>query len=446
MKYEPIAKAGARPAAFFPLLALPLLFLAPVTHDSIWQVWVGRQMLHGARLYTDIVEVNPPLIFWLAMPQAAIGEWIGLGAAPVTIMFTIALTLTSLFLSPQRYILPLLAAFTLLPLAILGKAEHFALVATAPYVFLIAARMGDREIKHAWLIGFFASLGFAMKPYFAIVPIALEFLVWTKPRIRPETIALAVSAALYAAAVLLFAPTYLAVIVPMARQAYAPFAAGGPSGLVPLAAFLIAGIGAVGRKSSPTGKALMVAALAFLPAVFIQDKGWPYQSIPARGFLFLAIASELMRARGRPLRDAALCLAAILCFYSSGLYHNYFRSEFDRHVAGVPRGASIDMITTNPGMAWPMVEERGLRWIPRQMCLWQLPASWEQPSLVPGLKQMVADDLAKRPDLVIVDERRHAGIEAVLPSHFHQDYKLVLRTPHMASFRLRASAPAAPEP
>jgi hypothetical protein len=166
--------------------------------------------------------------------------------------------------------------------------------------------------------------------------------------------------------------------------------------------------------------------------------------VPARGFLFLAIATELMRARGRPVRDAVLSLAAILCFYPFGPYQNDYRSEFGRHVAGLPRGASVDMVTTNPGMAWPMVEERGLRWIPRQMCLWQLPASWEQPSLVPGLKQIVANDLSKRPDLVIVDERQHAGVEALLPAHFLEDYRLVLRTPHMASFRLRA--PVAPGP
>lgn len=438
MKHEPITKAEIHPVALISLLALPLLFLAPVNQDSIWQIWVGRQILHGARLYTDIVEVNPPLIFWLAAPQAAIGEWFGISAAAVTIGFTIAMTLLSLFLSPRRYLVPLLAAFTLLPLAIFGKAEHVALVATAPYVFLVAARMAGNEVKHAWLIGFFAALGFAMKPYFVIVPVALEFLVWTKPRLRPETAALAISATLYALAVLLFARTYLTVIIPMVRQAYGPFAAGGPSGLVPLAAFLIAGLGAVHRKASPTGRALLVAALAYLPAVFIQDKGWPYQSIPARGFLFLAVAAELMRSRGRPRRDAALCVAAILCFYSFGPYHNSFRSEFDRHVADLPRGASVVMVTTNPGMAWPMVEERGLRWLPRQMCLWQLPASWDRPSLVPVLKKMVADDLAKKPDLVLVDERAHAGIDAVLPANFEEDYRVVRRTPRMASFRLRA--------
>jgi hypothetical protein len=445
MKYEPITKERAQPIALVALFALPLLFFAPVNHDSIWQIWVGRQILHGARLYTDIVEVNPPLIFWLSMPQAALGEWLGLGAAAVTILFSIALTLVSLYLSPRTYLLPLVAAFTLLPLSIFGKAEHWALVATAPYAFLTAARMGSGDVKHPWLIGFFAALGFAMKPWFALVPIALEVLVWTKPRVRPETLALVISAALYAAAVLLFEPTYLTVVVPMVRQAYGPFAAGSPSGLVALTAFLIAGLGAVGRKGSPTSMALMVAALAFLPAVFIQDKGWPYQSIPARGFLFLAIAAELMRSRGRPLRDGALALAAVLCFYPVGTYHNYFRSEFDRHVAGLPRGASIVMVTTNPSMAWPMVEELGLRWIPRQMCLWQLPASWEQPSLTPALKQMVANDLARRPDLVIVDERQHAGVEAVLPRNFRQLYRSVLKTEHMESFRLRTPVPTAPK-
>jgi hypothetical protein len=50
------------------LLIAPVLFKVPITHDEIWRMWIGRQMLHGAQLYRDIIEVNPPLWFWMAVP------------------------------------------------------------------------------------------------------------------------------------------------------------------------------------------------------------------------------------------------------------------------------------------------------------------------------------------------------------------------------------------
>jgi hypothetical protein len=446
VRHERIARTSERPLTMMALCSLPLLFFAPVNQDTIWQVWLGRQVLHGARLYTDIIEVNPPLIYWLAVPQAAVCELLHLSAAAVTIGFTIILSAASLLLSPSRYRLPLLVAFTVLPLAVLGKAEHFTLVATAPYVFLIAARKADGEVRLPWIIGFLAALGFAMKPFFVVVPLALECLIWSKPRIRPETVALVVSAVAYTAAVLIFAPAYMTDVVPMLRDAYGAFHGGEPVIIFVTLAFLLAAAGAVGRKGSPTTIALLVAALAFLPAVFIQNKGWSYQSLPARGFLFLAIAAELIRTRGRPVQDAILASSALLCFYPFGPYRNEFRAETERHLAGLPRGSSVAVFATNPGIAWPMVEERGLRWTPRQMCLWQLFASMKRPELTPSLKSMVAADLRKRPDTVIVDARRSTGpaAQALLPADFREHYALALRTPRMISYRLtsaRASPP-----
>jgi hypothetical protein len=407
------------------------LFFIPIGHDSVWQIWVGRQMLHGARLYTDILEVNPPLLYWLAMIQAIIAELIG--ARLGVIVFCLALIGISLSLTPAPYRIPVLLAATILPLADFGKAEDLTLIFTMPYVFLTAARMEGDKIRHPWTIGFLAALGFAMKPWFILVPLSLELLV--KPRLRPENLALGISAVAYAAAVLLFAPTYLTDIVPLLIEAYGSFK-GSTYPIVMMVGFLIMALGLTQRRLSSTGLALATAAVAFLPAVLIEAKWWPYQTIPARGFLFLAVTTELMRKRTLLLPDALFASAAILCFYPLGLYRNEFRPETDLHLQGIPNGASIAVLSTNPSMAWPMVTDNGLRWHLSQLCLWQLPASSRNPVIEFSMKKRLAQDLRENPDLLVLDRRPQFAerIKALLPKHYLDAYRLKLRTRHMESY------------
>ncbi|HEX6071606.1 MAG TPA: hypothetical protein VFY95_01190 [Sphingomicrobium sp.] len=439
MRYDPITTQRSLWAERLPLVSFlsiaPLLFLLPITHDAIWQIWIGREMLHGAALYSDIIEVNPPLWFWMAIPQAAVGQLLGLESRLVVIGFFVACIIVSLLLSPARYRLPLLVAFAILPLSDFGQREHFTLITTAPYVFLIAARSQESRTAHPWIIGFFAAFGLALKPYFIVVPIALELFAWSKPRIRPETAALAISALAYAVGVLLFAPSYLTEIVPMVRQAYGSFQ-GHTTNALCFIAFGLALIGAVGRKGAPATRALVITAVAFLPAVIIQGKGWPYHTIPARGFLFLAIAIELFRHRGRPAQDGLLVAAAVLCLQPFGVYQNQFRSQMERHLDGVPRGSSIAVLASNPSLAWPMVDEYGLKWTLREAALWRLEASNGNPALTAALKREVAEDLEVRPDVLIIARRQRMGpaAEALLPVGYLVGYRPKLQTRTFRSY------------
>src|SRR5690348_14943959 len=62
-------------------IALALLIVAAVTalrafgsvdSDVSWQLWIARHLHQGAHLYRDIVETNPPLWFWMAVPIDAL--------------------------------------------------------------------------------------------------------------------------------------------------------------------------------------------------------------------------------------------------------------------------------------------------------------------------------------------------------------------------------------
>lgn len=419
------------------LAAIPVLILVPIGHDQTWHLWVGRQLLHGASLYRDVIEVNPPLWFWLGVPLAAIGEIFGLQARAVVIAFFAGSIALSLFLSPRRYRPALLVAFVLVPLLDFGQREHFTLIATAPYVLLIAARAQGDEVRHPIAIGLFGAVGFALKPFFVIVPMVLEAVIWRDRRMRPETISLALCAIAYAIAVPLFAPEYLSDVVPMVRDAYRYIQ--GPSILpLVLVTFGIALVGFVSsrHRGDPVSRTLGVAALAFLVAMIAQGKGWTYHSVPARGLLFLALAVELMRLRERPFSYALMATAAGLCFFPVGVYQNPFRAEMEAHIADLPRRTSIMVLSDNPSVAWPMVDERGLSWTSRQFSLWQGVAAGKGIRAAQNaMRQAISRDLEKKPQILMLV----GDSTDLVPRHVLADYELRRRTERFTSYSRRSS-------
>lgn len=430
----------------FAALTAAFLYL-PITHDAIWQMWIGRQMLHGAKLYVDILEVNPPLWFWMAVPIAAVGEVAHIEARILVIGFFVASIILSLWLSPARYRVYLLIASVFLPLHDFGQREHFTFITTAPYVFLIAARLRGDQARRPMAVGLWASLGFALKPHFVVVPLALELLLWANGRrriLRPETLVVLGCATAYAVAILIFAPAFLTYIVPSDWRAYG-FFRGAPNPTLLLAPFALAGLGLVlaRRRVPAVTKALAIAALAFIPAVLVQDKGWAYQSVPARGFLFLAVMLALSGTRRQPIAYGFLAVSAFLCFLPIGIYRNQYRREMETHLSDVPSGSSIVVLASNPKVAWPMVEEHHLRWTMRQFSLWQIPAivSGQDKGIERDLKRIVAEDLNQKPDVLIVDRRPVEGdaAKAMLPKGYLDEYIPQIRTPRLESYFYKRS-------
>src|SRR5438309_9306535 len=236
------------PGALWPLLCALLLTLAvtalrltgTVDSDVASQLQIAQRIHEGARLYRDIVEVNPPLWFWMALPIDRFAALLHLEAtevliAAVGLLVALSLAATDRFLRhidpPRRAMFLAYAALILaaLPWMHVGQREQIVLIGTLPYAALIAARRAERPVSPllAIGIGIGAALGFALKHYFLIVPAALELwlLACTGSRWRPlrlETLAMVGVGAAYAAA-LLVEQNYLIRIVPLVRLAYGQF-------------------------------------------------------------------------------------------------------------------------------------------------------------------------------------------------------------------------------
>lgn len=420
----------------------------PVSHDVVWQMWIARQMLRGAKLYRDIVEVNPPLWYWLAMPAQFWASRLGwsANAAIVSITFVymaVALTLTGKLLDPMpapRRAMVLASAFlavAVVPLAAFEQREHLALIGTIPYLTLVTRRADGRSTSTvlAIVVALVAAPAFALKHYFVLVPALLEIWLMARRRrtstpLRPEVITLFAAATAYAVAVVLITPTFFSTIVPLLVLAYsgmkAPFSALLGNPMIPMWLLSVVLLSWFHRKAEPLPTAAGIAACAFAMSYFIQQKGWWYHSVPVSGALVFALGSLVASpAKGRIDRvrttAAAITMAIPLAFAVwIGPYHNANATVVDALLSDTEPGQSVLVLTAHPSHAWPMIDERGYIWPSRYYAFWMVDAInrqiKEKGGLSPDMKaladlirrQTVVDVDCHPPQLILVDDFRHS--------------------------------------
>lgn len=418
-----------------------------VDSDVAWQLWIAGRMHAGAQLYRDIIEVNPPLWFWMALPVDRVSTLLQLRIEAVLTLAVgcfaaVSLAATDRFLvhlEPRRHTMLLaFAAVALLGISWvhMGQREQIALIGTLPYCALIAARREGKSVspRLAFLIGVLAAAGFALKHYFLLIPALLElWLLSGKGRswrpLRPETIAIAVIGALYVIAVLLWAPAFLTTVVPLVRLSYGGLGAPGLQDLVgPYAAVGLVSLAMLAahakelRKAS-LASALAVAALGFTAAYFIQAKGWNYHTIPILGCSSLAIAA-LLAESGAPMRLLRLAgpafLALPLLFTVQEKRHAMLPSpDLNAAVAGVQPGESVGFLTTETAVPWSVTLQHKLGYPSRYMGFWMLPAIVQNealgspdPRLAALGRQIVAEtvhDFACSPPRRIIVARPRPG-------------------------------------
>jgi len=200
-----------------------------VNHDVANILYLGKRMLAGDRLYTDLAETNPPGIFYLAESIAAVAAATQVSQVFVFDAFVVLLALFGLWLIQRLYAradrpleLSLVGGAFLLVFsgcglpgdrmlaACFGQREHLFALAFIPY--LLWRLSGQPLSTAAWLIsgavGFLAS----MKPHFAILVVALELCCWSEDRLTLRRVwpVLIAAAVLPYALLLLNSPASLA--------------------------------------------------------------------------------------------------------------------------------------------------------------------------------------------------------------------------------------------
>ena len=312
----PGLRAGTlRALALAPAAAFLLMVLAPpLNHDVAAVLNFAERWVGGERLYRDLIDVNPPLIFVLTAIPALIAKYSPLDGVQALLLCVVGCCVAAWRLTArlrlgraegavERAVLDALVPFAcVLPAYDVGQREHLMALFALPYAFLAARRIEGLPTSRllAWTVTVAAALGFALKPHFLGVPVLVEGLVLLRrgPRAAlrdPLPWGMAGVWLLYLASLPLVFPKYLDFVVPLVMGFYL---ANGGIGLFDVlltdqlgpALLVLVALAplAMRRAAGAPAQALLAVAIGGALSAWVQHKGWSYHVVP------LAMSSSLL--------------------------------------------------------------------------------------------------------------------------------------------------------
>jgi hypothetical protein len=448
-----------------------------LNHDVAWITHGAGWLLEGRQFGRDIIDVNPPLIWYVSLPAAWLVKLGACGEAEAIRAYVWTLCVASLLLChrlmrPQREAGNGLEAYALLtgaalamavfPGAAFAQREHLAFVLGLPYCLLAASRWQGTVPSRALAItvGALAGIGFGFKPWFLAVPLLLEISHLAHTRRwrdtwRPETVALAAVLFAYLLAVVLFAPDYLRVVVPMGAATYWAYDGSVPAWnfLEPAAvpACLALALFAMARRFPSQALALSAALAGFAFSHWAQRKGFAYHAFPALAvsltlFCYAAgVAARSLRqlrlAVSSPVKTAmAACLLLVagnflriwvepvtdwLTRYDARTGSiGMFRAELIARIdAALPRGGYVYAFSSHPFPAFPTLSYTAAEWASPMVAQYGLPAFFARAQVQDPVRlaaldravqaqrdQVLRDFTAHSPDLVLLQTGARMGI------------------------------------
>ena len=430
---------------------IALRFNSEINHDTGWYLYVAGGLLDGKQLYTDFVEVNPPLVMWLTVPAVMMSRATGVASVSVLYLLFFAMSAVTLFLSARylrpvtgisgdarRLLLVLLAAVILfVPGADFGQREHVMVLLFLPWVFLRLARTSGAALHpmEAVAIGVLAAVAICIKPHSLLATLPFEaFLLFRFRNWRlsfaVENVSAAIFVAVYALTLFAWAPVFLSEIVELGVRAYIPYY-GVPaywmaqeSSWAILAIILAAVLGRIaGGAYRDASTALLAVGIGFLASYYVQAKGYHYQLLPALMFPAIAAAAAFVgtmeeRLEGGMSAVAKLSPALLLAANFASVYpaqiYPYPGRQFEAAVEQYRPGAkSVFIASTSVFQAFPMVVKRNLIWASRFPAQWLVPYvshRWNDGSLpndpivAYALDADVSDLQKFHPDIVFINQ------------------------------------------
>ncbi len=457
---KPAILAGCLALVWLGSLALAVA-LYPAT-DISWRYFVAGGILEGKVLYRDLVELNPPLWFWAAIPSVWIGDVLGVGAhvaamslAHLSSLFALALFAKGVdgILSKSERgfaLVGFLVAILWVAVADVGQREQSALIAGILWLVLALRRDAQLPVSLglAVSIACFSAYGFALKHYFVLIPLAVELVLALRlgkkwHPFRPETLVLGGLAIGYALSVFFFAHDFLTQIVPMAAISYDAF--GVRSRLPPeQALFQIIGpaqfllvplILAVRLKDSrPIILGLLGLSLLFLLIVIVQMKGFFYHYIALKGVCLLIMALWVARDEPMPLLDSLLVRLGLLGFIFSMSVSPLqtvikegatpVSENLVRLIQAEPPSNRIMILSTVPQNSFHVLAQQGRSFGSRHYSMWMVPGLMVRVQ-DPKMARAAEDQLARvrrdylediqcfAPTIVISQSERFEGLRPI---------------------------------
>jgi hypothetical protein len=394
-----------------------LVIRSPQPCDLGWYADAIARWRHGAVLYQDVIEINPPLIFYVYSLFT-----LGLTSTSSILAATCALILLSA-LWCRRLEGPWAGVAALVGLAVggfqgFGQRDHLAIIFALPYVF---ARQPGR--KESIALGAYAFLGLALKPHFLAIALgasaasAISTRSW-RPLFSPANWTIAVLCLAYLAAVPIWHPEYFDQIAPLGLAVYGAF--DGP--LFDRKAFWAVVVVATGAsiRAEEQRLRLSLAAIGALASFLMQGKGFDYHLVPAVSLMLVILMVVV-----RDVRDARRVLAGAALLLVVAVVVRHGAGRLPRPPVALPPDAHrVLFLTTDPFSIYPQVTDQHLVNVSRYPGLWPVPgalttlanahatqAAKRQASTIMDLvKSNTLVDIERgQPDYVLVDHRDRAA-------------------------------------
>jgi hypothetical protein len=431
-------------ATFLPWLAL-LQPMHQINHDVAWFYYVARGVMDGGTLYKDFTDLNAPLAPLSLVPAVLLAraftirpDWaveiFVLTVASVSMLLSLAVLQRLRLAAPAMLsaLLALTIAFVVLPDATFGQREHILAILLTPYVLgCIGACAGARLLwPLSCAIGLAAAIAVGIKPYYVVVPAALETAVLVQAGFnaawRAQSLALAACLAVIIGATLVFFPLYAAEVVHWAAALYGGYNASTAS-LIYHVCFVFGTCGMLWfcwgadltKLASAARLCLTVAALAAFAAFMVQAKGWLYQLFPCLFFLLLLAAGALLRTGiwpGRSPAQGARWFAARLVaagFALAIVYLPYQSVDLSKYVALeqaiLAEPGPFVILSANVGPGFPLALDLNRVWASRENCMIMLPGlvklerQGKQSPWAPFFRDWISSDMRRyKPALVFL--------------------------------------------
>lgn len=288
--------------------------------DVGYLVQVTNRLFDGGSYARDFFETNPPMILYLYAPASLLAKQFAWNVPFIMQNYFFLLAslssvscyflLKKIFFPQDRvsaYIafLTILFVTLILPMDEFGQREHLLVILILPYLLSAVLALEGKSIQPvlAFLIGLFASFGFALKPYFLVSLCLVEgYFLWRKKIwggfFRTESITIFGVLFFYLISIFIFQPAYIKIMLPLVSHLYFI----GISEPIMFAFmrfhvdFCVGGILFAiyfyykNKKVDHYAMIMILASIGFVAAFIIPRAPWLYHVIPAFSLVCIVLA------------------------------------------------------------------------------------------------------------------------------------------------------------
>jgi hypothetical protein len=439
------------PLITFAALSALVLWYDQLNADTSWYLISTEWWLQGVPIYQEILEPNPPLMYYLYVPPVYLAGLTGLSAILLLKLYIISIAAVSLFWAHRIFIasgqfshgeiawLTILASFGLLviPMIALGEREHFLILFTWPYIALSIVMSKNQPRMSPALVGLYASFGFAIKPFFLAIPVFLTISQIIQSRsyrwvFSPQNLVIFGFCVIYVCAAYFLHPAYFSKIIPQALLTYGAYKRDfiyvffymyGP---ILLFFFVRYAANRLAETGDTVGPFLISATMAGIASYFVQSKGWYYHAAPFISYLLIT-AGWVVYGSLKQRKNYILSVLIVGASIWAILYPAMNVSKIQNPVSLVfaryftcPKGQrNFQMLSANVWPGFPLPHVADAQPTSRSPALWRFPGlvrklnaskdEAERKKLAALMQEARADaihDLIRgNPQLVFVDAR-----------------------------------------